>query len=146
MLKKVEIYTHNLQTNKILRTSVPAFFLDRYKVNSGVVIELDFYNSDKRIIDLESYRKGKTISECEFLDVDSFFIGETEERLLENEFYRKLMLSDPRILNFASKRDAFFRVREIIPVCDYNYDKISIVNSEQSLLKIYRMKIGRDLK
>ena len=146
MLKKVEIYTHNLQTNKIVRTSVPTFFLDRYKVNRGTVVEIDFYNSDKRIIDLDSYRKGKQMSECEFLDVDSFFIGESEERLLENDFYRKLMLADPRILNFASKRDAFFRVREIVPIYEYNYDRISMVDNEESLLKIYRMKIGRDLK
>lgn len=146
MLKKVTIYTHNLENNKILKTSIPTFYLDRYHVKNGVVVGLEFYNSDKRIVDLEMYRKDKYSPNSEFLDVEGFFIGDFEEQLMYEEKYKELMRENPHIIVFASKRDAYFRIREIFPLYNYNINKVSLVNREEPLLKIYKMKIGRDLK
>ena len=146
MLKRVNIYTHNLKSNEISRASIPIFFLDRYTVHNGIVVGLEFINSDRRIVDYNSFKKNGDISQSEFLDIDSFFIGEFEKQLIFEEEYKKQILENPHIVVFASKRDANHRIREIVPVYDYNAERFSLVNNEEALLKIYRMKIGRDLK
>ena len=78
--------------------------------------------------------------------MDSFYIGEFENQLFYEEEYKKQILENPHIVVFASKRDSNYRIREIVPVYDYNAERISKVNNEEALLKIYKMKTGRDLK